>query len=160
MKVAQQLVKELMEKEYHISCAESCTGGKLTGAIVDVADASRVLDASIVTYANEAKMHYLGVKEETLRQFGAVSEETAREMAEGIARQNHAQVGLSVTGTAGPGGGTKDKPVGTVCFGFCINGETTTVRKEFGDLGRNQVRDASVQFALEHCLEQLQLLDN
>ena len=156
MTTAQQLVQLLIEKGYHISCAESCTGGKLAGAIVDVADASKVLDASIVTYANEAKMQYLGVKEETLQQFGAVSEETAREMAQGIARVNCAQVGISVTGTAGPGGGTKEKPVGTVCFGFCMDGDTTTVRQEFGNLGRNQVRDASVQFALKHCLELLQ----
>ena len=83
MTVAEQFVKSLIEKNYHVSCAESCTGGKVTGAIVDVPDASKVLDASIVTYSNEAKMHYLGVKAETLETFGAVSEETAREMAEG-----------------------------------------------------------------------------
>ena len=103
MTIAEQFVMYVIEKGYHVSCAESCTGGKLTGAIVDVADASQILDASIVTYSNEAKMKYLGVKEETLKAFGAVSEETAREMAEGIARANNAQIGLSVTGTAGQG---------------------------------------------------------
>ncbi len=153
MTVAEQFVKSLIEKNYHVSCAESCTGGKVTGAIVDVPDASKVLDASIVTYSNEAKMHYLGVKAETLETFGAVSEETAREMAEGVAKKNHAQIGLSVTGTAGPGGGTKEKPVGTVCFGFYINGVLFTERKQFGDLGRNQVREKSVAFVLEKALE-------
>lgn len=155
MTIAEQFVMYVIEKGYHVSCAESCTGGKLTGAIVDVADASKILDASIVTYSNEAKMKYLGVKEETLKAFGAVSEETAREMAEGIARANNAQIGLSVTGTAGPGGGTAEKPVGTVCFGFSINGKSYTERKQFGNLGRNVVREKSVSFSLEKALELL-----
>ena len=77
MTTAEQFVYKLIELGYHVSCAESCTGGKLTAALVDVADASKVLDASIVTYANEAKMHYLGVSKDTLDTFGAVSEETA-----------------------------------------------------------------------------------
>ena len=90
-----------------------------------------------------------------MRQFGAVSEETAREMAIGIAKNNDAQIGVSVTGTAGPGGGTKEKPVGTVCFGFYVNGVVKTVRKQFGDIGRNNVRDASVKYALETVLSML-----
>lgn len=155
MKKAEQLVKKLIEKGYHISCAESCTGGKLTAAIVDVADASKVLNASIVTYSNEAKMHYLNVEASTLEKYGAVSEETAREMAMGIAKANHAEIGVGVTGTAGPGGGTKEKPVGTVCFGFSIKGDVTTIRKEFGDIGRNKVRDASVEFVIDTLLEML-----
>ena len=155
MTVAEELVKKLIEKNYSISCAESCTGGKLTGSIVDVADASKVLQASVVTYSNEAKQQYLEVSEDTLRQFGAVSEETAREMAIGIAKNNDAQIGVSVTGTAGPGGGTKEKPVGTVCFGFYVNGVVKTVRKQFGDIGHNNVRDASVKYALETVLSML-----
>lgn len=155
MTIAEQLVAQLIQKGYHVTCAESCTGGKLTSAIVDVADASKVLNASIVTYSNEAKIKYLGVSEKTLATHGAVSEETASEMAKGIALANHAEIGLSVTGTAGPGGGTKEKPVGTVCFGFFICGKVTTICKQFGDLGRNAVRDASVAFALEHVLSLL-----
>lgn len=155
MTTAEQFVQKLIELGYHVSCSESCTGGKLTAALVDVADASKVLDASIITYANEAKIQYLGVSKDTLDTFGAVSEETAYEMAKGIANANHAEVGLSVTGIAGPGGGTNEKPVGTVCFGFSINGTVTTVRKQFGDLGRNVVRDASVEFALQQALELL-----
>lgn len=153
MKKAEQLVKKLIEKGYHISCAESCTGGKVTAAVVDVADASKVLNASIVTYSNEAKMHYLNVEASTLEKYGAVSVETAREMAMGIAKANHAEIGVGVTGTAGPGGGTKEKPVGTVCFGFSIKGDVTTIRKEFGDIGRNKVRDASVEFVIDTLLE-------
>lgn len=152
---AEKLVTILIEKGYHISCAESCTGGKLTGAIVDVADASKVLEAGIVTYSNEAKIRYLGVKKETLTKYGAVSEETAREMALGIAKANLAQIGVGVTGLAGPGGGTKDKPVGMVCFGFFLSGEITTVTKQFGDIGRNQVREKSVEFVLESLIEML-----
>ena len=155
MKIAEQLVELLIEKGYHISCAESCTGGKVTGAIVDVPDASKVLEASIVTYSNEAKMHYLQVKEETLAQYGAVSSQTAQEMAVGISTVNHAQVGIAVTGTAGPGGGTVEKPVGTVWFGFYINGTVITEKKQFGEIGRNAVRDASVAFVLERTLELL-----
>ena len=151
----QQLVNKLIEKGYHISCAESCTGGKVTAAIVDVADASKVLNASIVTYSNEAKMHYLNVSASTLEQYGAVSEETAYEMAKGIANANQAEVGVGVTGIAGPGGGTKEKPVGMVCFGFYINGKVTTVTKQFGEIGRNEVRDASVEFVLDKLLEML-----
>lgn len=153
---AEKLVSILIEKGYQVSCAESCTGGKLTGAIVDVPDASKVLNAGIVTYSNEAKMWYLGVKEETLEKYGAVSENTASEMAEGIAEANKAQIGVSVTGLAGPGGGTKEKPVGMVCFGFYVCGETTTVTKQFGDIGRNRVRKKSVEFALEKLVEILE----
>lgn len=152
---AEQLVNKLIEKGYHISCAESCTGGKVTAAIVDIADASKVLNASIVTYSNGAKMHYLNVAASTLEQYGAVSEETAYEMAKGIANANQAEVGVGITGTAGPGGGTIEKPVGMVCFGFSINGKVTTATKQFGEIGRNEVRDASVEYVLDTLLELL-----
>lgn len=155
MTKAEKIVKKLIEKGYSISCAESCTGGKVTAAIVDVPDASKVLGASVVTYSNEAKNQYLGVKEETLKQYGAVSEETAREMATGIAKVNHAEIGVGVTGIAGPGGGVPEKPVGMVCFGFFINGENYTVTKQFGSLGRNQVRDASVEFVFDTLLQRI-----
>ena len=155
MKKAEEVIKKLIEKNYFISCAESCTGGKVTAALVDVPDASKVLGAGVITYSNEAKMKYLQVKKDTLDKYGAVSEETAREMAEGIAKVNQAQVGVSVTGVAGPGGGTPEKPVGMVCFGFSVCGKVTTFIKQFGNLGRNQVRDASVRFVLEKLIELL-----
>lgn len=145
----QSVVNKLIQKNYHISFAESCTGGMACAALVSVADASKVLDVSFVTYANDAKMKYLGVKEETIEQFGVVSEEIASQMAEGVAKEAGSEVGVGITGVAGPGGGTKEKPVGMVCFGFYINGEVTTYTMHFGEIGRNEVRTKSVEFVYE-----------
>ena len=146
---AEQVVNKLIHHGWTISFAESCTGGLAAARLVDIPNASRVLDASIVTYANEAKTHFLGVSPQTLEAHGAVSEETAREMAEGICRAAGAEVGVAVSGIAGPSGGTAEKPVGTVCFGFCINGITKTVTRRFGALGRRQVREAAVDFVFD-----------
>lgn len=144
-----KLVNSLIEKAYHIACAESCTGGLLCGSIVNVPNASAVLDCSFITYANEAKIKYLGVREETIAEYGVVSEEVVGQMAKGVAEQAGAQVGVATSGIAGPTGGTATKPVGMVCFGFWVNGVLTTATQQFGDIGRNQVREAAVQFALE-----------
>ena len=151
----QSVVNKLIQKNYHISFAESCTGGMACAALVSIADASKVLDVSFVTYANAAKMKYLGVKEETIEQFGVVSEEIAGQMAEGVAKEAGSEVGVGITGVAGPGGGTKEKPVGMVCFGFYIDGKVTTYTMQFGELGRNEVRAKSVEFVyktLNACL--------
>jgi len=156
MTLQEQLVALLIEKGYTISFAESCTGGKAAAAIVDVPDASKVLNASFVTYSNEAKRRYVKVQPETLKNYGAVSEQTAIEMAVGVARANKADVGVGISGLAGPGGGTPDKPVGMVCFGFYINGQTITSTQYFGDIGRNKVRDASVEFVLTLLIHVLQ----
>lgn len=145
----QSVVNKLIQKNYHISFAESCTRGMACAALVSIADASKVLDVSFVTYANAAKMKYLGVKEETIEQFGVVSEEIAGQMAEGVAKEAGSEVGVGITGVAGPGGGTKEKPVGMVCFGFYIDGKVTTYTMQFGELGRNEVRAKSVEFAYE-----------
>ncbi len=145
----QVVVNKLIEKDYHISFAESCTGGMACAALVSVADASKVLDVSFVTYANEAKIRYLGVDNATIVQYGVVSEEVARQMAQGVAKEAGSEVGVGITGVAGPGGGTKDKPVGMVCFGFYINGEVVTYTKQFGEIGRNEVREKSVAFVYE-----------
>ena len=144
-----RVVEKLIEKGYHISFAESCTGGLATGALVGVADASKVLDVSFVTYANEAKMRYLNVQESTIEAYGVVSEAIAYEMAQGVAKEAGSQVGVGITGVAGPTGGTKEKPIGMVCFGFFVNGETYTYTKRFGDIGRNEVRAKSVSFVYE-----------
>ncbi len=146
---AAEIVKILKEKELHISFAESCTGGLATAGIVSVPDASWVLDASVVTYANEAKIKYLGVNSETIEKYGVVSEEVAGEMARGVAENNGAEIGVGITGIAGPGGATDKKPVGMVCFGIFINGELRTYTKYFGDIGRNPVREESVAFVYE-----------
>lgn len=149
MKIEECVVKELIQKQYHIAFAESCTGGLATATLVSVADASKVLNSSFITYANEAKIKYLGVKEETIAAHGVVSEEVAREMAKAVAIEANAEIGVGITGVAGPTGGTKNKPVGMVCFGFYINGKIFTVTKQFGTIGRNQVRQSSVAYVYE-----------
>ncbi len=154
-KLAAEAVKRMIEKGYRVATAESCTGGLVAATIVGVPDASRVLDVSVVTYANEAKVKYAGVSEEALRRFGAVSQEVAAEMAVGIARTAGAQVGLSTTGIAGPGGGTPEKPVGLVWFGISIDGTVVTFSKIFAGMERNEVRQAAVEEILRRLLELL-----
>ena len=143
------VVDLIIEKGWHISFAESCTGGLAAGRLVNVPNASRVLDVSFVTYANEAKIKYLGVSPETIDRCGVVSEEVAHEMAEGVAKVGGAEIGVGITGIAGPGGATATKPVGMVCFGFYIDGVCHTYTK-------NSVRAMSVEFVYETLLELLQ----
>ena len=152
----EQVVAALQEKGYRISFAESCTGGLCSARLVSVADASKVFDAGVVTYANEAKIKYLDVKPESIEQYGVVSEPVAGQMAEGVAKAQNAQVGVGVSGIAGPTGGSELKPVGTVCFGFYIDGEVTTVTRQFGNIGRNAVREAATEFVFETLAELLQ----
>lgn len=154
-KLAAEAVKRMLEKGYRVATAESCTGGLVAATLVGVPDASRVLDVSVVTYANEAKRKYAGVSEETLRRFGAVSQEVAAEMAAGIARTADAGIGLSTTGIAGPGGGTPEKPVGLVWFGISIDGKVETFSKIFAGMERNEVRQAAVEEILRRLLELL-----
>lgn len=153
MRIEEQVVSQLMEKGWHISFAESCTGGLAAGSLVGVADASKVLDVSFVTYANEAKMKYLAVKPQTIDTFGVVSEEVAHQMAEGVAKEAGSEVGVGITGVAGPGGGTLAKPVGMVCFGFYIKGLVYTDTVQFGEIGRNAVREQSVAYVYKRLLE-------
>lgn len=155
MALEEQVVEKLIEKKLHISFAESCTGGLCCGTIVNVANASKVLDVSFVTYANEAKIKFLGVSADTILSYGVVSEEVAYEMAQGVANAAGSEVGVGITGVAGPGGGTAKKPVGMVCFGFYIDGKVTTYTCQFGEIGRNQVRKSSVEFVLSKLLELL-----
>lgn len=153
MALEEEVVNKLMEKGYTISFAESCTGGLCCGTLVNVTNASKVLNVSFVTYANEAKIEFLGVLADTILSNGVVSEEVAYEMALGVSKTAKSNVGVGITGVAGPGGGTEKKPVGMVCFGFCINGEVKTYTKQFGEIGRNQVRKSSVEFVLSKLLE-------
>ena len=155
MTLEEQLVDLLIEKNYHISFAESCTGGLCAATLVNVANASKVLNMSFVTYANEAKTALLGVSEETIKAYGVVSEEVAKEMARGVAAKAKSEIGVGITGIAGPTGGTAKKPVGMVCFGFSINGETKTFTKLFGNIGRNNVRNSSVEFVFQTLIDLL-----
>lgn len=150
-----ELVTKLTNKQYTIAAAESCTGGLLAASIVNVSGASDVLNCSFVTYSNEAKEKLAGVRHETLLQYGAVSFQTAGEMALGCARAAGADVGLSTTGIAGPDGGTADKPVGLVYIGCAVRGKVAVERHVFsGD--RLSVRQQAVKAALDlaiHCME-------
>ncbi len=140
--------ESLVKKGLTISVAESCTGGIITARLVNYAGISSVLKEGAVTYSNEAKVRNLGVKEETLSKFGAVSPETAGEMAAGIASVSNTDIGLSTTGIAGPSGGTPEKPVGLVYLGLYIKGETKIKKIQIaGD--RNKVRNRTAVFALD-----------
>lgn len=118
------VAKTLVEKNLTIAVSESCTGGMVSSALINYPGISSVFIEGCVTYSNEAKINRLGVKKETLDKYGAVSEETAREMAQGIAKNFNTNIGLSTTGVAGPDGGTDEKPVGLVYVGIYINGKT------------------------------------
>ena len=155
MTFAEQLVSILIEKDLRITFAESCTGGMAAATLVDVPDASKVFDGSFVTYANVLKMELLDVWGETIAENGVVSEPVAIQMAVGAAQRTGAQVAVGISGIAGPGGGTPEKPVGTVCFGFLVGEELFSATCRFGALGRQEVSKAAVQFAFETLIEKL-----
>lgn len=149
----QQIGQRLSETHQWLTCAESCTGGLIAGSITDVAGSSAYFDRSFVTYSNQSKHDLLGVKLQTLEQWGAVSEPTVREMAVGALKMANADIAVSVSGIAGPEGGTPDKPVGTVWFGWASrDGRVLADQKIFtGD--RQQVRQQAVCYALSVVLE-------
>ena len=150
-----ELVEALIEKNYKISCAESCTGGLLASSIVEVPAASQVFDMSFVTYANEAKIQLVDVEEKTIDTFGVVSEEVARQMATGCAKKAGSDIGVGISGIAGPTGATPTKPIGMVCFGFYIKGNLYSSTMQFGNIGRTEVREASVNYVIEELLKKL-----
>ena len=142
------LADALRQRGQMIATAESCTGGLIAGACTDLAGSSTWFERGFVTYSNEAKTELLGVDAALIATHGAVSEVVARAMAFGAARHSHAKVSVAVTGVAGPGGGSADKPVGLVWFGFSIDGVLTSEKQHFsGD--RAVVRAATVAHALQ-----------
>jgi nicotinamide-nucleotide amidase len=142
-------------KGWRIGCAESCTGGMVSAALTDIAGSSDVFDRGFVTYSNAAKTAMLGVRHETLAAFGAVSEQVAREMADGALAASDTQLAVSITGIAGPGG-SEFKPEGRVCFGLAARGGQTVAHTvEFGAQGRAAVRQAATDHALEMLLTAL-----
>jgi nicotinamide-nucleotide amidase len=145
------LADALLAREWMLATAESCTGGLIAGACTDLAGSSRWFERGFVTYSNEAKAESLGVDAALITAHGAVSEVVARAMAFGAVRHSRAQVGLAVTGVAGPSGGSADKPVGTVWFGFSVGGRLSSEVVRF-DGDRAAVRHATVQHALERVL--------
>ncbi|MGR3363102.1 MAG: CinA family protein [Maritimibacter harenae] len=134
-------------KGWTIATAESCTGGMVGAALTDIAGSSDVFERGFVTYSNAAKTEMLGVGADTLQAHGAVSEEVAREMAEGALTHSPAQVAVSITGIAGPGG-SEHKPEGRVCFAIAGQGATLTETVDFGALGRTKVRQAATDHAI------------
>jgi nicotinamide-nucleotide amidase len=143
------LGRMLRERGLTLAVAESCTGGRIGDRITDVPGSSACFLLGVATYSNEAKMSVLGVSEQTLAAHGAVSPQTAEEMAAGVRRIAGADVGLSTTGVAGPGGGTPEKPVGTVCIGLAWEGGRWSRRFDLGDRGRDWIKGTTAQMALD-----------
>ncbi|WP_177208239.1 CinA family protein [Tropicimonas isoalkanivorans] len=146
---AETLLDRARARGLKVATAESCTGGMIAGAITDVAGSSDVFDRGFVTYSNAAKQEMLGVRSDSLERFGAVSEQVAREMADGALARSHADLVVSVTGIAGPGG-SEHKPEARVCFGLARRGHITVSKTvDFGALGRAAVRQSTVNHALK-----------
>ena len=161
MTLAAILGRHLVDKGWMFACAESCTGGLLAAVMTEVPGSSQWFERGFVTYSNDAKVEQLGVSDDTLERFGAVSEETAMEMASGVLQAAHlAQLAVSTTGIAGPDGGTPGKPVGMVCFGFAQRapeGVTTRAITKIFEGDRAAIRRAAVDFAMRTTLELLTL---
>ena len=147
-----KLVEKLNEKNMTIATAESCTGGMIGGCITSVSGASNVYNEGYITYSNEAKEKNLGVSHITLETYGAVSENTAREMADGVRRKANADIGIAVTGIAGPGGGTEEKPVGLVYIGVATQ-KSVEAHKFIFSGGREEVRKSTVENAVRLAYE-------
>ena len=154
-RLAQQIVATAAARGLMVATAESCTGGLVAAALTDVPGSSAALDRGFVTYSNEAKAQMLDVASSTLAAHGAVSEETARAMAAGAVARSRAAVSVAVTGIAGPGGGSPEKPVGLVHFAAVGPRGAVHRVERFGDIGREAIRLASLRVALELLADRL-----
>ena len=154
MRLAKALLAQAIQAKLTIAFAESCTGGLIAAAITELDGASAVVERGFVVYSNRAKTEMLGVPPELIAQYGAVSEEVARAMAEGALKHSGAQLSVSCTGIAGPTGGTPAKPIGLVHFAAAHEGQTTLHQEcRFGDIGRPEIRMRSVEAALKLLLQ-------
>jgi nicotinamide-nucleotide amidase len=155
--LTKQLAELMLANEYQLATAESCTGGGISQLITSLPGSSQWFERGFITYSNDSKREMLEVANDILESYGAVSEECAVAMAQGAVNQSHADFALSVTGIAGPDGGSVDKPVGTVCFGWSQrNGETLSTRVVFeGD--REQVRQQTIVMAIQGLLDFAQI---
>ena len=147
-KQAADFLQACREQDVMVATAESCTGGLIAGLLTEIAGSSDVFDRGFVTYSNNAKVEMLGVPEDLIAQYGAVSEPVARAMAEGALKCSNAQLTVSVTGIAGPGGGSDDKPVGLVHFGCAMAGKETVTEYQMFEADRSAVRMQTVQHAI------------
>jgi nicotinamide-nucleotide amidase len=153
--LAAELGRRLAARHAFAATAESCTGGLVAGAITAIAGSSGWFDRGFVTYSNEAKMELLGVDADALARNGAVSEATAKAMAEGAIRASRADLAVAVTGIAGPAGGTAAKPVGMVCFAWAMRGGLTTAATHRFNGDREAVRRVSVLVSLQGLIDRL-----
>ena len=154
-----ELVKKLIQKGIKISTAESCTGGLVSKKITEVSGASEIFECGVCSYANEIKNRVLGVENSVLEKYGAVSYETACQMAQGVKNLAKAQIGISTTGVAGPTGGIPEKPVGLVYMGVCVNDSVFAVRGEFFKTsGRENIREAAAKTVLLLAFEEVSKL--
>ena len=144
----EKLITMLLEKELKITTVESCTGGLIASKLVNVSGASQVFEQGYVTYSESAKEKMVGVNPDTIEEFGVVSVEVASEMAMGGCVTSGADIAVSVTGIAGPGGGTAEKPVGLCCIGCCYKGDIT-VEKHIFSGNRQEVREKAAEAAIE-----------
>jgi len=150
----QTLSRLLADQSLTLSVAESCTGGSLSALLTSISGSSTYFDRGYITYSNQAKMDMLDVDTEVLERFGAVSEQTAFEMVNGVIQNSHSDIAVSITGIAGPTGGTVDKPVGMVCFGFCVKDKHFVKTQHFsGD--RETVVASSIDFAIQTLVNEL-----
>lgn len=154
LNLARLVLDDAQQRRLKIAAAESCTGGLLSAALIEIPGSSAVFERGFITYSNKAKEEVLGVPGDIIADYGAVSEVVARSMAEGALEESRANIAISITGVAGPGGGTRMKPVGTVHFALARENAPIRHRQEsFGDIGRSEIRLASVETALEMLLE-------
>lgn len=153
-KLEEKVVERLKEKGWRVTCAESCTGGMIASALVNVSGVSQVFEEGYVTYSNAAKHRLLGVTKKALESFGAVSRQVAEQMAQGAAKAADTQAAIAVTGIAGPEGGTPQKPVGLVYIGCFVEGKTFVTENHFKG-SRMEIRQQTTQAALSLLLESL-----
>ena len=153
MVIEKEIGELLRSRHLTMGTAESCTGGYIAHLITRVAGSSDYFCGGVVSYSNEVKHHVLGVSEDSLAQYGAVSRPVVEQMALGAIRVLGCDCAVATSGIAGPGGGTAKKPVGMVCFGFCVQDQVQTYTCQFGNLGRNRVRESAVKFVFSKLLE-------
>jgi len=144
---AKHLSELLISKGLTISVAESCTGGSLSSSLTSISGASSYFNCGFVSYSNQSKIDMLGVSPESIEMYGAVSEKVAHEMVAGAGQKSHSNLAVSITGIAGPSGGSAAKPVGMVCFGFFFDGEVTTTTQFFSG-PRSDIVSQSIAYAL------------
>lgn len=154
-KKVKKLAQLLKEKGWSVTTAESCTGGAVAMNLTEMAGSSAWFNAGFVTYSNQMKSQMLGVTEQTLTEFGAVSEPVVKEMAEGALERASADMAVAISGIAGPGGGTVEKPVGTVCFAWAVRGRQTRMETHCFAGDRHAVRQSAVDCALQGLLDEI-----